>query len=46
MLGAQLFFWARVAYALIYIAGIIWLRTLSWLVSVIGLVIIFAQLVK
>jgi len=46
LLGAQLFFWARVGYAIIYVAGIIWLRTLSWLASIIGLVIIFAQLVK
>jgi uncharacterized MAPEG superfamily protein len=46
LLGAQLFFWSRVAYAAIYVAGIIWLRTVSWLVSVIGLVLIFAQLVK
>jgi uncharacterized MAPEG superfamily protein len=46
ILGAQLFFWSRVAYAVIYVAGITWLRTLSWLVSVIGLILIFAQLVK
>jgi uncharacterized MAPEG superfamily protein len=46
VLGAQLFFWSRVAYAIIYVAGITWLRTLSWLVSVIGLILIFAQLVK
>ena len=46
LLGAQLFFWARLAYAAIYVAGIIWIRTLAWLISVIGLVLIFAQLVK
>ena len=46
LLGAQLFFWARLAYAVIYVAGIIWVRTLAWLISVIGLVLIFAQLVK
>jgi len=46
LLGAQLFFWARVAYAPIYISGIIWVRTLTWLISVIGLALIFAQLVK
>ena len=27
-LGAQLFFWARLAYAIVYVAGIPWLRTL------------------
>jgi uncharacterized MAPEG superfamily protein len=46
LLGAQLFFWARLAYAVIYVAGIIWVRTLAWLISVVGLVLIFAQLVK
>jgi uncharacterized MAPEG superfamily protein len=44
LLGAQLFFWARLAYAVIYVAGIAWLRTAVWLVSVIGLAIIFLQL--
>ena len=43
-LGAQLFFWARLAYAAIYIAGIPWLRTGVWFISVIGLVLIFLQL--
>jgi uncharacterized MAPEG superfamily protein len=44
VLGAQLFFWARFAYALIYVAGIPWLRTLAWLASVVGLALIFFQL--
>lgn len=44
LLGAQLFVWARLAYALVFIAGIPWLRTLVWLVSVIGLILIFVQL--
>jgi uncharacterized MAPEG superfamily protein len=43
-LGAQLFFWARLAYALVYVAGIPWLRTLVWLVSVVGMILIFSQL--
>jgi len=43
LLGAQLFFWARAAYAVIYLAGIPYLRTAAWLVSVIGLVLIFLQ---
>jgi uncharacterized MAPEG superfamily protein len=42
--GAELFFWARLAYAVIYVAGIPYLRTLAWLVSVVGLVLIFLQL--
>jgi uncharacterized MAPEG superfamily protein len=44
LLGAQIFFWARVAYAAVYIAGIPWLRTAVWSVSVIGMVLIFLQL--
>jgi uncharacterized MAPEG superfamily protein len=44
-LGAQLFFWARVAHAVIYIAGVPWLRTAAWGVSVAGLITIFLQLV-
>jgi uncharacterized MAPEG superfamily protein len=43
-LGAQLFFWARLVYAGVYIAGIPWLRTAVWAVSVVGLVLIFFQL--
>ena len=44
LLGAQLFFWARLAYALVYLAGIPWLRTLVWFASVVGLALIFFQL--
>src|SRR5262245_1784927 len=44
LMGAQLFVWARLAYAIIYLAGVPWLRTLVWLASLAGLVIIFAQL--
>jgi uncharacterized MAPEG superfamily protein len=43
-LGAQLFFWARLAYAVIYVAGIPWVRTAVWGVSVVGLILIFTQL--
>jgi len=46
LLGAQLFFWCRVAYAVIYLAGLPWLRTLSWVGSVIGLLLIFLQIVR
>jgi len=44
LLGAQLFFWARLVYAVVYVAGIPWLRTLVWLASVVGMVLIFCQL--
>lgn len=43
-LGAQLFFWGRLLYAPIYVAGIQWLRTGAWGVSIIGLLLILAQL--
>ncbi len=45
LLGAQLFFWGRLAYAVVYFAGIPWLRTGVWFVSVIGMILIFLQLV-
>ena len=45
VLGAQIFFWARLAYLVIYIAGIPWVRTAIWLLSVIGMVLIFTQLI-
>ena len=43
-LGAQLFFWGRLVYAVVYIAGIPWVRTAVWAVSIIGLIQIFVQL--
>jgi uncharacterized MAPEG superfamily protein len=44
LLGAQLFFWARVAYAVCYLGGLPWLRTGSWLVSIAGILMIVWQL--
>ena len=44
LLGAQLFFWGRVAYAVCYLGGIPYLRTVSWLVSIIGIVLILIPL--
>ena len=44
-LGAQLFFWARLAYVAVYVIGLPWVRTAVWAVSVIGLVLIFVRLV-
>jgi len=44
LLGAQLFFWGRLAYAGIYVAGIIYLRTAAWAVSLVGMVMILVQL--
>src|ERR1700728_147598 len=34
LLGCQIFFWARVAYAVVYVFGVPWLRTVVWTVSV------------
>ncbi|MFZ5698285.1 MAG: MAPEG family protein [Pseudomonadota bacterium] len=35
--GAELFFWARIVYIPVYYAGIAYLRTGVWLVSILGL---------
>jgi uncharacterized MAPEG superfamily protein len=43
-LGANIFFWARVAYWPCYLAGITYLRTLIWMVSVVGMAMIAAAL--
>jgi len=45
LLGAQIFLWARVAYAVVYLAGVPWLRTGVWAVSLVGLAMIFVQLI-
>jgi uncharacterized MAPEG superfamily protein len=39
-LGSQLFFWGRLAHAVVYIAGIPYVRTLAWLVAVVGMALI------
>jgi uncharacterized MAPEG superfamily protein len=44
-LGAAIFFWARVAHAVLYLAGIPWLRTVAWGASIVGLFLIFWQLI-
>ena len=43
-LGAQLFFWSRLAYAPVYVIGIPWLRTGLWAVSFAGLLQILSQI--
>jgi uncharacterized MAPEG superfamily protein len=45
VLGEEIFFWARLLYAIVYVVGIPWVRTLLWLISVIGMLLIFSQLV-
>ncbi|MEO5812234.1 MAG: MAPEG family protein [Rhodanobacter sp.] len=44
ILGAQLYFWARLAYVPAYAAGIPYLRTLIWSVSIVGLVLLLVAL--
>ena len=39
-MGATIFFWARLVYAVVYLIGVPWLRTLVWFVSVIGMVMV------
>lgn len=45
-LGARIFFWARLAYIPIYMAGIPVARTAVWAISVIGMGMIFASIVQ
>ncbi len=37
LLGAQVFFWARVAYIVTYLAGIVYVRSAIWGVAVAGM---------
>lgn len=39
-LGAQLYFWGRVAFLPIYAMGLPYVRTLAWTVSVVGVVLV------
>ena len=42
--GATLFFWGRVGHAIIYIAGIPWLRSAAFGVSLVGMIRIAGQI--
>ena len=44
MLGAQIAFWARIAYVPIYIAGIKYLRSFVWIVGVVGYAMMVAAM--
>ncbi len=44
VLGAQVFFWARMAYIPIYYIGIPYVRTATWAVSIAGLAMMVAAL--
>lgn len=43
-LGATIFFYSRLVYWLVYIAGIIWVRTMAFMAGLIGEVMIIMQL--
>jgi uncharacterized MAPEG superfamily protein len=43
-LGATIFFWARLVYWPVYLAGIVYLRTAVWFVGVIGLILIIKEI--
>jgi uncharacterized MAPEG superfamily protein len=45
VLGAQLYFWARLAYLPIYVIGIPVIRTLVWTVAMVGVVMIVMAII-
>lgn len=45
VLGAQIYFWARLIYLPVYAAGIPGLRTFIWVVSLIGLLMVLSALI-
>ena len=44
VLGAQLFFYSRVAHAVVYLLGLPYIRPIFWLIGMIGTVMIFLAL--
>jgi uncharacterized MAPEG superfamily protein len=44
VLGAQLFFWSRLAHAVIYITGLPMIRPLAWAVGLVGTVMVLLAL--
>ena len=45
-IGAQIFFWGRVVHAGAYVAGIAWVRTAGYAAGVVGMAIIFVQIIR
>lgn len=43
-LGAQLYFWSRVVYVPLYAAGVSYVRTLAWALSLAGLLMVLSPL--
>jgi uncharacterized MAPEG superfamily protein len=44
VLGAQLYFWGRLVHLPLYIVGIPYVRTLAWVVSLVGLLMVLGAL--
>ena len=44
VLGARIFFWARVAYCPLYLAGLKHVRTIGWAVGIAGMGLIFSAI--
>ncbi len=42
VLGTQIYIWARLIYVPVYVAGIAYLRTLVWIASFVGIVMVLA----
>ena len=43
-LGAQVYIWARLIYVPVYVAGIAYLRTLVWIASFVGILMVLAAI--
>lgn len=43
-IGAQVYFWARLAYVPAYAAGLPWIRTIIWQVATVGIVLCMVPL--
>jgi len=44
VLGAELFFWSRLAHAVLYLAGVPMIRPLAWVVGLVGILMVLAAL--
>ncbi|HEY2482918.1 MAG TPA: MAPEG family protein [Caulobacteraceae bacterium] len=44
VLGAELFFYARLAHAILYLLGVPWVRALAWGVGMVGTIMVLAAL--
>jgi uncharacterized MAPEG superfamily protein len=45
LIGAHLYLWARLAYLLLYLAGVPLIRSLVWNVALAGILMVLAQLI-